>query len=235
MTNPNSINPDLREWDLDKTLEYVAEMMWDEHSCDFITPEQEFRYPCCGFGCALTEKLLHGNGITDTQTIGRQINYSASGIELDREHNLLKAITEEGEFFFDPSYSQFFDAIGLDLHMIDDDSNPFPKERVIIFKEEDVEDLITWLTDVARMFWQNHNHSSTYLARHFFSPQDSVEEAYLEFYKPPLHMTDEELRAYFGYIYDLSAYAPIELRPSAKEESEEVYSKLTVDTSGAYL
>jgi 5-methylthioribose kinase len=237
MTNPNSINPDLREWDIDRVLDEIAEPVSQEYINPIfdVSAEQQFRYPCCGLACALVEKILHSEGITQTQQMRTEIVHSLNRLPRDDVHVILRVTTDEGDFYIDPSFSQFFRDIGLDLDMITEAYNPFPDERGIVFKADEVDDVVTWLTDVVRSFWQNHNHSAEYLKRHRFSPQSYSDQRYFDNFRPPVHITDSELREYFGHIYDLSKYEPMQPSRELQEEVDILYSKLTVDTSGAYL
>lgn len=230
-------NPDLREWDVDLKLDQLAEPF--EAVCRPIrangNPEAIFRYPCCGLATELIERTLHDEGFIETQQIMADVRCNLGPIKMRTKHVFLKVESGGETFYIDGTYSQFFKPIGMDEQMIHYGANPFPLERAIVFTKDDVPDLIDWLCDISRMFWQKYNCSPAYLKRHLYISENDVFPNYFKTRKPPSHVSDQHLRAYFSDIYDLSKYNDFSASNTVIETADEIIEKTKVDTSGAYL
>lgn len=120
-------------------------------------------YPVCGLSEDLAMEL-HRRGV-DARTVINEKAFTAEhrivstlsgGIaigERKKSHLIVRAQTEAGVVYIDPTWQQFLCDIGQTIERVQRnlDKAVMPTERVICYRAEDVDDIASWFAQVGRV------------------------------------------------------------------------------------
>lgn len=119
-----------------------------------------FRSNLCLHSVELSDRLreigINSSVLINDHAVEEEKNTSLFKLTDKTEHVLLSIITSDGsEVILDPFYSQFLEQFGMsfDLAFELGDSRVFPKELMLAFKPDQIDQLVEWVTDIVLTFW----------------------------------------------------------------------------------
>lgn len=211
---------DIQGWMDERVAEYGTPVSRELRKSALVPDHDEVlsRAQFCGIGSEIVKRDLELIGF-DVQLKKLSLDPPARFKEKydGFEHVVATFEDETGKYIVDSTYSQFFAPFGLDVYLDKYNtadsvnySNPYPKEKILVLPESDIEIAAQWAADIALLFQQREGFSTRYQYRHGYQTHAMDNSRMMRMYfnhsRPRRDYTFEEAKHFFLSVWDTSRF-----------------------------